>query len=247
MYEQLALLSTNLSLRTYPNYPARRDRLVADPFDIQTTHEGKLILPDGPWTIDNHPNQPFPESAPDETTQKSLLEKGLTLDAAGRPLHPWFRTMLTNPSIGVVLGKGAYWNWGPNYTADPIVIQNDHILLVRREDTGLWSLPGGHVDPGETASEAAPREVAEETGIHIPNGVEGTVVYEGPVVDLRVTANAWPETTAIVYRLPAAENLPTPTPQPGETTAAEWVPLNVVEAEGTLFGSHRFLLKQALK
>lgn len=29
----------------------------------------------------------------------------------------------------------------------------------------LWSLPKGHLEPGETAEEAAIREVAEETGI----------------------------------------------------------------------------------
>src|SRR5207237_1201754 len=31
------------------------------------------------------------------------------------------------------------------------------LLLVRRCDTGDWELPGGHVDPGESASDAAVR------------------------------------------------------------------------------------------
>lgn len=30
----------------------------------------------------------------------------------------------------------------------------------------LWSLPKGHIEPGETAEQTAVREVAEETGIH---------------------------------------------------------------------------------
>ncbi|QRZ12340.1 NUDIX hydrolase [Paracoccus methylovorus] len=41
-------------------------------------------------------------------------------------------------------------------------------LLVQRRnppDAGLWGFPGGHVEPGETALEAAARELAEETGI----------------------------------------------------------------------------------
>jgi ADP-ribose pyrophosphatase YjhB (NUDIX family) len=42
------------------------------------------------------------------------------------------------------------------------------LLVVQRKNEparGLWSLPGGRVEPGETAAAAAVREVAEETGI----------------------------------------------------------------------------------
>jgi NUDIX domain len=41
------------------------------------------------------------------------------------------------------------------------------VLLVRRADDGNWELPGGHVEVGESASEAAIREVAEEAGVII--------------------------------------------------------------------------------
>ncbi len=39
------------------------------------------------------------------------------------------------------------------------------ILLTRRVDNGLWCLPGGGIDPGESAAEACLREVKEETGL----------------------------------------------------------------------------------
>lgn len=41
------------------------------------------------------------------------------------------------------------------------------VLIARLDRRGrlLWSLPKGHVEPGETREEAAVREVAEETGI----------------------------------------------------------------------------------
>lgn len=38
------------------------------------------------------------------------------------------------------------------------------LLLMRRADNGLWGLPGGRVEPGESVHDAAQREVREETG-----------------------------------------------------------------------------------
>lgn len=43
----------------------------------------------------------------------------------------------------------------------------EKILLTRRSDNGLWCLPGGAIDPGESAAEACVREVCEETGLHV--------------------------------------------------------------------------------
>jgi ADP-ribose pyrophosphatase YjhB (NUDIX family) len=44
------------------------------------------------------------------------------------------------------------------------------VLLVRRLDNGLWCLPGGHMEAGESVAEACAREVFEETGLHIQIG-----------------------------------------------------------------------------
>lgn len=41
------------------------------------------------------------------------------------------------------------------------------VLLARRVDNGLWGLPSGHVEPGETVAAAATREVREETGLDV--------------------------------------------------------------------------------
>lgn len=53
------------------------------------------------------------------------------------------------------------------------------VLLERRSDCGLWGLPGGTVEPGESLAEAALREVFEETGLHVAlDGLQG--VYSEP-------------------------------------------------------------------
>jgi ADP-ribose pyrophosphatase YjhB (NUDIX family) len=55
-----------------------------------------------------------------------------------------------------------------------VVVGSDgRLLLVRRANApgrGLWSLPGGRVEPGETDEQAVAREVAEETGLRVSVG-----------------------------------------------------------------------------
>jgi len=40
-------------------------------------------------------------------------------------------------------------------------------LLTRRVDNGLWCLPGGHMESGESVEECCLREVFEETGLRV--------------------------------------------------------------------------------
>lgn len=56
----------------------------------------------------------------------------------------------------------------PKLAALAVVLREDRALLVQRRnppDAGLWGFPGGHVELGETALDAATRELAEETGV----------------------------------------------------------------------------------
>jgi 8-oxo-dGTP diphosphatase len=74
------------------------------------------------------------------------------------------------------------------------VIKDDRgrLLLIKRghaPGAGLWSLPGGRIEPGETDAEALVREMREETGLAVQTGrLIGTVRRPGQggdVLDIR--------------------------------------------------------------
>ena len=63
-----------------------------------------------------------------------------------------------------------------SYTENPrvgvgaIVIRDGKVLLVKRgvpPGKGLWAIPGGMIELGETIQQAAEREILEETGISV--------------------------------------------------------------------------------
>ena len=89
----------------------------------------------------------------------------------------------------------------PVVCVSAVVVDDDRLLMVRRgrgRAAGDWSIPGGHVEHGETLAEAVVRELFEETGLEgvcgpllgwselLPDteGVEGTHVV---ILDFTVT------------------------------------------------------------
>ena len=66
------------------------------------------------------------------------------------------------------------------------------LLMIKRghePGAGLWSIPGGRIEPGETDTEALVREMFEETGLAVEVGrLIGRVQRPGPngtVIDIR--------------------------------------------------------------
>lgn len=66
--------------------------------------------------------------------------------------------------------------------------EKGRVLLIQRADDLTWGLPGGHVEAGETWSQAALRECQEETG-WLVRITEIFGVYSNPKTQLHIYPN----------------------------------------------------------
>jgi ADP-ribose pyrophosphatase YjhB (NUDIX family) len=81
--------------------------------------------------------------------------------------------------IGERAGRSGTLRFGCSVAVFDVFRTN--ILLMKRDDNGLWCLPGGGMDPGESTSELAEREIREETGLTVR--VTGLIgLYSSPHV-----------------------------------------------------------------
>ena len=76
----------------------------------------------------------------------------------------------------------------PSYTADNLLFADNGdglaVLMIKRGGhpfLGEWAIPGGFVNPGECAEDAAKRELGEETGIEVDTEQLVTVSTPGRV------------------------------------------------------------------
>lgn len=77
----------------------------------------------------------------------------------------------------------------PQVAVGAILRNGGRVLLVRRANPpsrGLWAVPGGRVEPGETLEAAVRREVLEETGLRVRVvGLLGVAEREDPSAGVR--------------------------------------------------------------
>ena len=79
-----------------------------------------------------------------------------------------------------------------------LLIENGKVLLQRRADNGMWGLPGGGMDAGESMAECAVREMWEETGIE--SRVKRLVgVYSDPAHHSIMSYKHGPEVRIVQY------------------------------------------------
>jgi 8-oxo-dGTP pyrophosphatase MutT (NUDIX family) len=110
------------------------------------------------------------------------------------------------------------------------------VLMHRRADNGLWGLPGGAVEEGESVAEAAVREVFEETGVRVR--VLGAIGIDSGI-DRRQVVH-YPDGNVVRYvsvtvaceAVDASCNAPADPVGGGETEAVGWFELGLDGAGG---------------
>jgi bifunctional NMN adenylyltransferase/nudix hydrolase len=123
-------------------------------------------------------------------------------------------------------------------TVDAVVVQSGHILLVKRGDMpgkGLWALPGGFLNQGETMLDGAIRELKEETKIKVPVPVLRGSIKESKTFDApNRSARGRTITQAFYIDLGFDGKLPK-VKGSDDAEKAFWVPLNEVVAQRDKF------------
>ncbi|WP_320069026.1 NUDIX domain-containing protein [Micromonospora sp. RTGN7] len=172
----------------------------------------------------------------------------------GRPVNPC-------ESTGVRHGRNLLGHWGEQVCADAIVTAGDAhgcrwLLLVERGDGNGWALPGGYVDPGEDFTDAAVRELVEETGLVVDRAQDHYVTMPARYVpDPRASDEAWMVTVPTRFDLGSGFYLLPEVAGRDDARRAAWVPAagyadligHLARVYGgAVFRAHRALLADVL-
>lgn len=181
---------------------------------------------------------PWAEPVDFEAALKARAERaGISIETLGVEelslLFPSYETPLfvdkrpRNPrGVTGITGQGLLGKHGENTAADPIVFRRYsgsasgqtklQMIAIQRSDNGMWAIPGGMTDFGETVSETLGRELREEALGESVSGEEaerfdknfkdlfeekGVLIYQGAVDDFRNTDTSWMASKVMMMEL----------------------------------------------
>lgn len=138
---------------------------------------------------------------------------------------PWVRLALADVEIPGSTRFEHHVVRVPQHAAGTVVHDPDRgILMLWRHrfitDTWGWEIPAGRIDPGETAAEAAAREVLEETGWR-PSGLRPLISYQ--------PTNGLSDQRFHLFLATGADEVGEPS-DPSESERVEWVSERQVRA-----------------
>ncbi|MFC1900600.1 NUDIX hydrolase [Chloroflexota bacterium] len=103
-------------------------------------------------------------------------------------------------------------HFSPLLGAEAAVFKGNKLLLIKRHDDGLWAVPGGGIEIGDTLSGAALRELKEEVGL------DGSIIRLLGMFDSRFWGSQlkW-HLLHVIFEVSAETGTPTVT-----TEATDW-------------------------
>jgi len=138
-------------------------------------------------------------------------------------IWPYKKQHLVKATVGAIIAKQEE--------------EREKILLTRRgyqPFQGRWCLPGGHIDPEESAQQAIIREVQEEVGLSFDARFFG--YFDEIIPELDIHAVVLIFTGKTTGQLQA---------QPGEVTELEW--FSITEAQSLSLAFQHNLILEAYK
>ncbi|MCD8094793.1 MAG: NUDIX domain-containing protein [Ruminococcus sp.] len=114
---------------------------------------------------------------------------------------------------------------------------NTEILLIKHINSGHWSFPKGHVEPGESETETALREIKEETGMD---------VIIDPTFRELVTYSPRKDTEKVVVYFVAMAKKGMPVAQENEIAQVKWVEIDIA-ANMLAYENDRLIVNKAKK
>ncbi len=147
----------------------------------------------------------------------------------------------------------AHLNYYLDLCVEAFIVNGDSVLLRLHDKYGIWTGPGGHIDPGEDSNEAARREAWEEAGLKIelvgPVGwvksdTDTNLDLVPPIYVNRHKINASHEHSAFIFA--AQSETREINPQAGEAEGVEFVWVNQAQLDEMVVNDHR-LRKEVYK